>query len=154
MPFVLCCGCMAGQLPDDLVAGIREVVARRPEIREAYVFGSVARGDAREHSDVDVAVWIDRSVAPTAPYGYEADLGSDLIARLRRNDIDVVLLNEAPPLLYHRVLRDGIRISSRDLRATTVREGQAMSRWCDWAPTQRRIDAVLSARHERGDLGR
>ena len=134
-------------------AALREVFEQRPEVGEAYVFGSVARGDDQAHSDLDVAVWIDPSRSADEPYGYEAGLASELMARLERNAIDVVVLNRAPPLLYHRVLRDGVRIFSRDLRATTVREGRAMSRWCDWAPTQRRIDAVFSARHLRGDLG-
>jgi hypothetical protein len=41
---------------------------------------------------------------------------------LGRNDVDVVVLNDAGPLLYHRVLRDGERILSRDPGATTARE--------------------------------
>jgi len=43
------------------------------------------------------------------------------------------------------VLRDGSRLFSRDLRATTVREGQALSRHCDFAPQLAKIDAILSA---------
>lgn len=64
---------------------------------------------------------------------------------LRTNAIDVVILNRAPPLLYHRVLRDGIRVLSRDLRATTVREGQALSRYCDFLPYLNRIDGETRA---------
>jgi hypothetical protein len=62
------------------------------------------------------------------------------------NSVDVVILNHAPPLLYHRVLRDGSRLFSRDLRATTVREGRALSRHCDFAPQLAKIDALLGAR--------
>jgi len=40
---------------------------------------------------------------------------------LRIDDVDVVVLNESAPRLYHRVLRDGVRILARDLRATTTR---------------------------------
>lgn len=46
------------------------------------------------------------------------------MAALGRNDVDLVLLNDAPPLLYHRVLRDGVRLLSRDLAKTTAREGE------------------------------
>ena len=65
---------------------------------------------------------------------------------LGSNAVDVVVLNTAPPLLYHRVLRDGVRVVSRDLRATTVREGRALSRHCDFAPHLAKIDAILGAR--------
>jgi len=137
-----------------LIAAIRSALEPRDEVREAYLFGSAARGDAAPHSDVDVAVWIDESRAAAAGFGYEADLAADLMRALGRNDVDVVRLNAAPPLLYHRVLRDGTRILARDLRETTVREGRALSRWCDWAPCQARIDATLGERHRRGELGR
>jgi len=45
-----------------------------------------------------------------------------------------------------RVLRDGVRLFSRDLRATTVREGRALSRHCDFVPQLAKIDAILGAR--------
>ena len=48
----------------------------------------------------------------------------------------------APPLLYHRVLRDGRRILSRDLRATTTREGYALSRYCDFVPQLAKMAAA------------
>ena len=52
----------------------------------------------------------------------------------RHDDVDIVVLNEAPILLYHRVLRDGVRLLSRDLRATTGRAGQTLSRYFDFLP--------------------
>jgi hypothetical protein len=68
--------------------------------------------------------------------------------------VDVVVLNEAPPLLYHRVLRDGVRILARDLRATTTREGRALSRYCDYVPHLAKIEAAHRARIEAGRFGR
>lgn len=54
----------------------------------------------------------------------------------------MVVLNRAPPVLYHRVLRDGRRILTRDLRATTTREGYALSRYCDFLPQIAKIEAA------------
>ena len=53
-----------------------------------------------------------------------------------------MVLNRAPPLLYHRVLRDGRRILARDLRATTTREGYALSRYCDFVPQLAKMAAA------------
>lgn len=125
---------------------------RRPEVLEAYLFGSRARGTAQPHSDVDVAVYV--SHVPDAPFGYEAELTTDLIAATGENRVDVVLLNRAPPLLYHRVLRDGARLLSRDAMATTVREGAALSRYCDFVPQLAKVDAILRRRLEDGEFGR
>lgn len=136
----------------DLEVRLRAALEPRPEVLEAYLFGSQARGDAAAHSDVDVAVYVSR--IPDVPFGYEAEVATDLMQALGRNDVDVVVLNRAPPVLYHRVLRDGVRLLSRDLVATTRREGQALSRYCDYVPQLRKIDAALKARHDRGDFGR
>ncbi len=133
---------------------LRQYLLARPEVLDAYVFGSFARGSEEQHSDLDVAVFVDHTAAPRSPYGYRADLTTDLMQVAERDDVDVVLLNDAPPLLYQRVLRDGIRIVSRDLGATTVREGRALSRYCDYLPQLRKVEALHAARIARGAFGR
>lgn len=144
---------MNGVTSEQAVERIREVVAARPEVLEAYLFGSRARGQARGESDIDVAVYLDAALAGNLAE-YAAYLAADLMAALHDNGIDLVVLNGAPPLLYHRVLRDGIRAHSRDLAATTTREGQAISRYCDYLPFQRKIDAAQTVRIARGEFGR
>ncbi len=118
----------------DLQARLTRALEPRPEILDAYLFGSRARGDAGALSDIDVAVFIDEDLAEPGPYGYDAKLITDLMTELGTNDIDVVLLNRAPPLLYHRVLRDGKLLVTRDPRATTTRAGYALSRYFDFIP--------------------
>ena len=125
-----------------LVARLAELLDPREEILEAYLFGSHARRQARPHSDVDVAVYIDDARADDSGYGYRANLTTDLMAGLGFNDVDVVVLNRASPLLYHRVLRDGVRLLARDLCATTTREGRAVSRYCDFVPQLAKMEAA------------
>jgi predicted nucleotidyltransferase len=137
-----------------IIEGLSSALSARPEVLEAYLFGSMARGRITPLSDVDVAVCLDRSLVPDAPYGYAATLSAGLGSTLGRSDVDVVILNEAPPLLYHRVLTGGIRVFSRDLPSTTTREGRALSRYCDFVPHLRRIDAVHARRLVLGEFGR
>jgi len=89
---------------------------------------------------------VDARQCPDPPFGYRATLTTDLMAGLRTIRVDVVILNTAPPLLYHRVLRDGVRLLARDLRATTTREGRALSHYCDFLPQLARIEAALRTR--------
>jgi predicted nucleotidyltransferase len=140
----------AGDLAE-IVAG---VLAGRPEILEGYLFGSTALGERQAHSDVDVAVYVQPDGAPPAPFGYTAQLTAELMRALRTDRIDLVVLNHAPPLLYGRVLRDGIRVFSRHLRATTTREGRALSRYCDFVPQLAKIEAAHHARVAQGAFGR
>lgn len=137
-----------------LTMKLRAFLEAREEVLEAYLFGSVAAGSAQAHSDVDVAVYLREPRPPGSAFGYVADLTAALMHVLQSNRVDIVVLNEAPPLLYHRVLRDGARILTRDLRATTTREGQALSRYCDFLPQLEKIDAAHRARTEGGRFGR
>jgi hypothetical protein len=51
--------------PEPVRRAVARVAAEFPAIRQAYVFGSFARGDAGPRSDVDVRVVLDRTV----PFG-------------------------------------------------------------------------------------
>jgi predicted nucleotidyltransferase len=138
----------------ELVRKLAQALSGRPEILEAYLFGSQARGTAQEHSDVDVAVYIDRPTELDQGFGLDAEIATDLMSALGRNDVDVVLLNHADPVLYHRVLRDGIRLLVRDAKATAGREGYAVSRYCDFVPQLEKIRAAVQGRVDRGQFGR
>jgi predicted nucleotidyltransferase len=139
---------------DALLARVAAALEARGEILEAYVFGSHARGTPEPHSDVDVAVYVAEPAPPGSGYGYVADITTVLAGALGTSRVDVVVLNEAPPLLYHRVLRDGIRVVTRDAKATTTREGRALSRYCDYVPQLAKIEAAYRARWAEGRFGR
>lgn len=146
---MLVCAMLAdpGELRDRLAG----VLQRRPEVLEAYLFGSHTQGLAQAHSDIDVAVYLGE--VPDSAFGYEAELAAEVMSALGENRVDVVVLNRAPPLLYHRVLRDGARLFARDTMAATVREGRALSRWCDYRSHLAKIDAAIRDRIDRGVFG-
>ena len=139
---------------DGLLEKLRQCLSPHQHILEAYLFGSHGRRAAKPHSDIDVAVFLDTESLPQSPFGYVADLTTALAKALRCDNVDVVILNDAPPLLYHRVLRDGVRLLARDAAATTTREGRALSRYCDYVPQLRKIDAAHAARIAAGNFGR
>ena len=123
------------------IAGLLE---SRPEVLEAYLFGSHARGGAQPHSDIDVAVYIDEAHEDRSAFGLRAELSTLLMEGLRDNGVDLLVLNDAPPVLYYHVLRDGVRVLSRDLARTTTREGRAVSRYCDFVPQLAKMEAARS----------
>ena len=90
---------------------LAEYLSSRAEILLAYVFGSAARGGVHALSDVDVAVLVDekelREAERGMPWGYQASLTGELTGILRRNDVDLVLLQRASPLLKYEIVRFG-----------------------------------------------
>jgi predicted nucleotidyltransferase len=141
--------------PDEgLTARLGAALAARPEVLEGYLFGSVARGQAQAHSDLDVAVYVESEALTRPGFGLSAEIASELSRALGRDDVDVVILNQASPLLYRCVLKDGVRLMSRDLRETTTREGRALSRYCDYVPQLEKIERSHRLRINAGHFGR
>lgn len=85
-----------------LVRRYKRAVAERLPLKAIYLYGSYSKGTATEHSDIDVAVVLER-VADD----YFED--TPLLWKLRRKVstlIEPVLLDAASPL-YHDVMRTG-----------------------------------------------
>ena len=73
----------------------------------AYLFGSVARGDTGPLSDVDVALLLRTGVSREAAFDLRLRMMTALGRAFDADEIDVIVLNDAPLLLQHRILRDG-----------------------------------------------
>ena len=114
------------------------LVGSRLPLVAAWLFGSQARRDARETSDVDVAVLL--AAQPDDSYT-SLMLGLDLVAELEAvldRDVDVVVLNDAAPDLVHRVLRDGVLVLERDRSARIAFEVRARNEYFDLVPVLQR----------------
>jgi predicted nucleotidyltransferase len=106
--------------------------AQNDDIACVYLFGSVARGQAGPHSDIDVAVLY----ADEPPPGM-AGLGLRLAGNLERElglPVDLVVLNRCSADLIHRVLRDGVLVLDRNPSARIRFEVQARNAYFDLKP--------------------
>jgi len=117
----------------------------------AWLFGSTARGEAGPLSDVDVAVLLDDSVARE---NY-LDAAAALVEELERSAprIDLVVLNEAPPALRHRVLLDGLLLLERDPRRRIDFEVRSIREALDFQHIAALYDRALLERAAGGRLG-
>ena len=80
--------------------------SHQPDVVAAYLFGSVARGQATHLSDVDIAVLIDTGLGTENQLERQLSLLSDL-ERFTKEEVQVTLLNHASPFLAYQVIRDG-----------------------------------------------
>lgn len=128
--------------------------AARPEVRLVYLFGSLVRDRTHKLSDIDIAVLLDeerhRALDEKEPYGYKAALIAKLMGVLRKNEIDLVVLNEAPPLLAHEVIRTGVVVFCRDERERIAFEVYTKKRYLDTKPLRTIKRRYLYERIEQG----
>jgi hypothetical protein len=116
---------------DDLASRIAEALASMPDVELGWLFGSRAAGRARPESDIDVGVEVTAAAA-----AHKRETLARLFDRLGRvapsDRLDVVLLNDAPSLLRHRVLAGGRLLFARRPEARvrfatrTIRDYQDM----------------------------
>lgn len=104
-------------------------------------FGSRARGEALAQSDVDLAVLLDREI----DLPEELRLRSRVTEALRRDDVDLVVLNSAPPLLRYEVVAAGKRLFARDEEAADRFE-ERVARECFDTAYLRKVQQNLSRR--------
>jgi predicted nucleotidyltransferase len=122
---------------DEILARLRAGLTPIPEgIVAVYLFGSVARGQARRSSDADVGVLYEVTPPPTLE-GLGFDLAAELEAAIGQ-PVDLVVLNRAPADLIHRVLRDGILVVERDRSRRIAFEVKARNEYFDLAPIRAR----------------
>ena len=104
----------------------------------AYLFGSQAEGKAGPLSDVDIAVLLEPQVDRERWFQVQLDLMGELTSLFHRNDVDVVILNEATPLLAYQVVRYGqIICEDNDSQPAVDFATYTISRYADTAPLRR-----------------
>jgi uncharacterized protein len=114
---------------------ITEYFGNRPGVAAVYLFGSVAKGTARVDSDVDIGVLYQNSTPKTLigqPFADEADLAQ----RLARS-VQIIVMNQAPADLVHRILRDGILVLEPDRSRRIAFEVRSRNEYFDLLPILR-----------------
>ncbi|WP_114279074.1 type VII toxin-antitoxin system MntA family adenylyltransferase antitoxin [Thioalbus denitrificans] len=107
----------------DHLSALSQFLREEPAVLFAYLFGSRARGTHGPMSDFDIAVHLAQNVDL---FTFRLQMLEQLNRLLKTDKVDLVVLNDAPLLLRHRVIRDGrllkehhderVRFESRTLR--------------------------------------
>jgi len=95
---------------------IRKVLSKRPEVLAAYLYGSHAKGYAREDSDVDIAIMMSPDFKDD-PYKYQFDLEGDVAHAVDNVKAETILLdNMGYPLKYNASIGGRLFYSRDDIK--------------------------------------
>ena len=121
-----------------LIVSLESLGRSHHPICALYLFGSQATGKQGPLSDVDVAVLLDeKKASPKRFFRFRLDLIAAATGVCRRPDVDVVILNEATPVLKYEVVRAGRLVYERDRPARIEFEARAVQHYLDLEPFYR-----------------
>lgn len=129
----------------EITRRIRPVFDADERVRFGYLYGSVARGDERPDSDVDLAVL----ARPRGTLLEDARLQDELAVALDRDDVDLLILDDAPLWLQFRVVAGRV-VYSRDERHRIRFRERVEKEFLDFRPYH---DSYLRAVRERARKG-
>ena len=132
--------------------GVIRSVSKRREIQAAYIFGSVASGRARRGSDVDIAVLLHPKSPHLKSLNYRLRLGAEIATAIGRSDIDLIVLNEAPPVLAHQVLSKGKLVFERSASARVKFQVETVNIYLDTEPMRALYRRYLKKRIREGRI--
>lgn len=93
----------------DIVSSCKEILLADEKIIFAYIFGSYVNGKLRADSDIDIAIYLEKEIEPEAYLEMKMNLTDAC-----KSEVDLVILNEATPLLKYQIYKNNILLFTRD----------------------------------------
>jgi len=103
----------------------------------AYLFGSYAKRTQSMKSDIDIAVYLSETSNKLLEY-YLCLM--DKLSEMLGNDVDLTILNTAPPMLKHQVIKHGKIIYSQNERTRIEFEARSECEYLDFKRAIERYD--------------
>jgi hypothetical protein len=132
-------------MADDLRARLKQFFETgAPGVVSVYLFGSHAEGRSHRESDLDIGILLDWECYPDRRRRFDAKLhlAAEVGHVLGRTDVDIVILNDAPPLLARAIVSRGIRLCCRHTDTDHAFVRTAFLRAADLEPFLRRARRV------------
>lgn len=137
---------------EELFLALISELAQEDDIELVYLFGSYGRGEQRTLSDIDIAILLKPGDADYY-FSRKLNLLNKITGLLKTDEVDLVILNEAPPVLKYHVLRGGKALFIRDEEVQRSFREKAVLEYFDLRPLLDVHYRALTARIKEGSFG-
>ena len=124
----------------EVLEALRKIFKGEENISVAYLFGSQAKKLNTKISDIDIAILL--SETPKNLFEYYLYMVNKL-SRIVGDNLDLIILNIAPPMLKHQVIKYGKIVYTRNEKERITFEARAESEYLDFSRALRRYDESL-----------
>lgn len=134
---------------------LAEKISKDKDVVACYLFGSYAEGKQTPASDVDLAVLLDVDFPAESYFEKKLDLLSIVTLSLKTDEVDLIILNQAPLLLSYRILSRGKLLFERgDRKGQKVNfQVRTFDRYFDFKPVEKVMHNGLLRRIKEGRFG-
>ncbi len=91
------------------IENCKNILIEYKDIIFAYIFGSYAQNKIREDSDIDIAIYLKNKLDIDTYLEIKMEL-----SEATKREVDVVILNDATPLLKYEIYKNNILLFTRD----------------------------------------
>lgn len=120
---------------------IKEYLKEKAGIAAVYLYGSAASGRVQAGSDIDIALLYKRGEEPD--HNKRLQIEDHLTSVLKR-EVDLLVLNDASPIIRMQVLKKGIKVLERDRKEVNRYFVQTMNEYSDLKITRSVIEKNIS----------
>lgn len=114
------------QIPDNLYNALFDFGLQNKQIIAIYIFGSTATGKYRNDSDIDIAIMVRGPMEGIERIHLETSLSN-----LLKRDVDLIIFDNASPLLKHQILKYGHLVFESDPKERVRQEVSARRDYLD-----------------------
>lgn len=129
---------------------VKEFLQKQDQIELAYLFGSVAQQRAGKLSDVDLAIFLDKSLDKKEKFNLKLGFISDLEDILKTNRLNQVIMNNAPHSINFKIIKANYPLFIRNKNFKVDFEHCIMSRYLDRQYYDKRWAANLIKKTAKG----
>jgi len=130
-----------------IIKQLDKFFSSKREVLAAYLFGSWAAGKSKKNSDADVAILLSPSAVKKA---FKLQLcWQEELTRILGTNVDLVILNEADPLLKFQVYSKGLPAHIKAPAPAEKFKWRAINEYWDGIPTRRVFKETASARMKK-----
>lgn len=97
----------------------------------AYLFGSAAKGKAGALSDIDIGIYLSAGMTKAQRNQKRLELIAKLTTILKNDKIDLLIINDTPPVLNFEIIKPNVLVLARDHDLKLDVEQRIMSRYLD-----------------------
>jgi len=122
---------------ENIICIAGEYFAKRDDVIFAYLFGSYATETQNQLSDIDIAVYIKDDIITKSDDKLE--IVANLSSLLKTDQIDLVILNQAPTSLLNRIIAKKFVVVDKEPFKRHAFESLNMRKGLDFAYTEKHI---------------